>query len=88
MKTEMEISVDISLYPLQDEYVQPIRAFIAAVEKNQNIQVVKNSLSTQVFGKYHDVMSILEKEIFEVFDEFPHSVIVLKIVGNNRNGIL
>lgn len=84
----MEISVDISLYPLQDEYVKPIHAFIEAVEKNQNIQVLKNSLSTQVFGKYHDVMAILEKEIFEVFEEIPHSVFVLKIVGNNRNGIL
>jgi len=82
----MEISVDISLYPLQDEYVKPILAFIAAVEKNKNIVVQRNTLSTQVFGKYHEVMSILEKEIFEVFEEIPHSVFVLKIVGNNRYG--
>lgn len=80
----MEISVDISLYPLQDEYVEPILAFIAAVEKNKHIKIQRNTLSTQVFGKYHDVMSILEKEIFDVFKEIPHSVFVLKIVGNNR----
>ena len=82
----MEISVDISLYPLKDEYVGPIIGFIDAVEKNANITVVKNTLSTQVFGEYKIVMSILEDEIFNVFDELPHSVIVLKIVGNNRLG--
>jgi uncharacterized protein YqgV (UPF0045/DUF77 family) len=82
----MEISVDISLYPLKDEYIGPIINFISAVEKNANITVVKNSLSTQVFGEYKTVMSILEEEIFNVFDELPHSVIVLKMVGNNRLG--
>ena len=80
----MEISVDISLYPLKDEYIDPIIKFIAAVEKNSSIKVVKNSLSTQVFGEYKTVMSIIEDEIFNVFDELPDSVIVLKMVGNNR----
>ncbi len=84
----MEISVDISLYPLQEEFVEPILVFIDAVEKAESIDVVRNSLSTQVFGDYHQIMELLEKEIFNVLDIIPDSVFVLKIVGRNRLGIV
>ena len=83
----MEISVDISLYPLQEGYEKPILAFIAALEKEQSIDVVRNELSTQVHGEYHTIMQLLEKEILSVFDEIPHSIFVIKLVGNNRKGI-
>ena len=83
----MEISVDISLYPLQEGYEEPILAFIAALEKEQSIDVVRNELSTQVHGDYHTIMKLLEKEILSVFDEIPHSIFVIKLVGNNRKGI-
>ena len=83
----MEISVDISLYPLQEGYEEPILAFIAALEKEQSIDVVRNELSTQVHGDYHTIMQLLEKEILSVFDEIPHSIFVIKLVGNNRKGI-
>ncbi|MEN8727982.1 MAG: YkoF family thiamine/hydroxymethylpyrimidine-binding protein [Sulfurovum sp.] len=83
----MEISVDISLYPLQEGYEKPILAFIAALEKEQSIDVVRNELSTQVHGDYHTIMQLLEKEILSVFDEIPHSIFVMKLVGNNRKGI-
>lgn len=83
----MEISVDISLYPLEEGYEEPILAFIAALEKEQSIDVVRNELSTQVHGDYHTIMQLLEKEILSVFDEIPHSIFVIKLVGNNRKGI-
>jgi len=87
MEHKMEISVDISLYPLQEGYEKPILAFIAALEKEQSVDVVRNELSTQVHGEYHTIMQLLEKEILYVFDEIPHSVFVIKLVGNNRKGI-
>ena len=83
----MEISVDISLYPLQAEYEKAILAFIAALEKEQGVDVVRNELSTQVHGEYHTIMQLLEREVFNVFDEIPHSVFAMKFVGNNRKGI-
>lgn len=83
----MEISVDISMYPLQREFEAPILAFIAELEKEQSIEVVRNELSTQVHGDYKVIMSLLEKEMFAVFTEIPDSIFVLKLVGNNRKGI-
>ena len=83
----MEISVDISLYPLQEDYETPIFAFIKGLEKNPKITVKKNQLSTQVYGDYHDVMSLLQNEMYDVFKAIPKSAMVLKFVGNNRADI-
>jgi uncharacterized protein YqgV (UPF0045/DUF77 family) len=83
----MEISVDISMYPLQKEFEVPILAFIAELEKEQSVEVVRNELSTQVHGDYKVIMALLEKEMFSVFTEIPDSIFVLKLVGNNRQGI-
>lgn len=84
----MQISVDISLYPLKEVgYEQPILDFIAALEKEPNIDIVRNELSTQIHGDYAIIMPLLDKEIYSVFEELPDSVFVLKLVGNNRKGI-
>jgi len=84
----MEVSVDISMYPLQQEFEAPILAFIAALEKESSIEVVRNELSTQIHGDYKIIMALLEKEMFSVFTEIPDSIFVLKFVGNNRQGKL
>jgi len=83
----MEISVDVSMYPLQPEFEAPILAFIAMLEKEKSVEVVRNELSTQVHGDYKVIMSLLEKEMFSVFQEIPDSIFVMKFVGNNRRGI-
>ena len=80
----MEISVDISLYPFQENYEAPIFTFIKGLEKNPEITVIKNQLSTQIYGEYHAIMSLLQDEMYEVFKEIPKSAMVLKFVGNNR----
>ena len=84
----MEISVDISMYPLQREFEAPILAFIDMLENEQSVEVVRNELSTQVHGDYKIIMALLEKEMFSVFTEIPDSIFVLKLVGNNRQGKL
>ena len=87
MTTKMDISVDISLYPLKGEYEAAILEFIAALEKEELVEVVRNELSTQIYGEYHTIMRLLEQEILSVFKEIPHSVFVIKLVGNNRRGL-
>ena len=84
----MRISVDISLYPLTEDYVEPILAFIAQLESNSKLIVKRNSLSTQVFGEYRDVMDMLDKEIEVVFSQLPHSVFAMKFIGTDRADIV
>ena len=82
----MEISVDISMYPLQSEYEAPISAFIEKLKQEPTVKVSCNELSTQLHGDYRIIMKILEDEIYSVFKEIPDSIFVLKFVGHNREG--
>ncbi|PHS23079.1 MAG: hypothetical protein COA83_10695 [Methylophaga sp.] len=84
----MRISVDISLYPLNENYIEPILTFIAKLETNPKLIVKRNSLSTQVFGEFGDVMACLNDEIEAVFDVLPASAFVLKMVGSDRADIV
>lgn len=82
----MEISVDISMYPLQKEYEAPISAFIEKLKQEPTVKVSCNELSTQLHGDYRTIMKLLEEEIYAVFNEIPDSIFVLKFVGHNREG--
>lgn len=84
----MRISIDISLYPLTQDYIEPILAFIDHLEENDKLIVKRNSLSTQVFGEYRDVMDVMDKEIEQVFAQLPHSAFVLKMVGTDRADVV
>ena len=84
----MRISVDISLYPLNEDYIEPILSFIKKLETNSKLIVKRNSLSTQVFGEFRDVVACLDDEIEAVFDAIPASVFVLKMVGSDRADVV
>lgn len=76
----MNISIDISYYPLQPEFVSPILDFIHRLQEYDSIKAVKNGMSTQVFGEYFNVMEIITKEIHKSF-KVPHSVFIIKMVN-------
>jgi uncharacterized protein YqgV (UPF0045/DUF77 family) len=82
----MNISVEISYYPLTEEYIPPIKDFISRLNGYESITVKTNGMSTQVFGSYEVVMEILTKEIRKSF-ELPHSVFVMKFVNADLNHI-
>ncbi|MFK5893657.1 MAG: YkoF family thiamine/hydroxymethylpyrimidine-binding protein [Pseudomonadota bacterium] len=78
----MNISVEISYYPLQDEYVQSILEFVDRLKSYTELQIKSTGISTQVFGKYSDVMRVLTLEIEKSFT-IPNSVFVLKIINSD-----
>lgn len=79
----MKTSIDISYYPLNKEYKEPIKKFIKALEDNDKITVKPNKMSTQVFGEFDEVMASVTKCIKNAFD-LPDSIFVLKIINMDR----
>ena len=76
----MNTSIEISYYPLDVEFIPPIKDFIGRLNKHAKLTVKTSGMSTQVFGEYFDVMKILTDEIHKSF-ELPHSVFVMKIIN-------
>ena len=84
----MKTSVEISYYPLNERYIPHIVDFIGRLNTYSKIKCETNTMSTQVFGEYFDVMDAITKEIHKSF-ELPNSIFVLKIINAdlryNRN---
>lgn len=79
----MRISVDISMYPLDENYIGPIKNFIDAINSNPNIKVETNSMSTQLRGEHSEIMPLLTEEMIKVFDEMRASFIIKVIKGKD-----
>jgi uncharacterized protein YqgV (UPF0045/DUF77 family) len=76
----MKISVEISYYPLKEEYLKPIETFIERLQSHKHLFIRVNGMSTQVAGQYDEVIGILQEEIKTAL-ELPHSIFVLKILN-------
>jgi uncharacterized protein YqgV (UPF0045/DUF77 family) len=83
----MNTSVDISYYPLKEEFIPPIKDFINRLNRYEKLTVKTNGMSTQVFGEYDDVMNAVVTEIKKSF-ELPHSVFILKIINADLNHVV
>jgi len=77
----MEIGVEISLYPLADEYHAPIKVFLERLHAAAGLKVVTTSLSTQIFGTYEAVFDALGREIRATLGTLDRAVFVLKVFG-------
>jgi uncharacterized protein YqgV (UPF0045/DUF77 family) len=77
----MNIGVEISLYPLRDEFIPPIRGFIERLNADYGFKVITNDMSTQVFGEYDEVMAALTRELRPTFERDGKSIFVMKVLG-------
>jgi uncharacterized protein YqgV (UPF0045/DUF77 family) len=82
----MDIGVEISLYPLRADFVPAIREFLQRLHGAAGLKVVTNSMSTQLFGPYEQVMEALRREMRPTFEAVAsggsdRAVFVLKVLG-------
>lgn len=55
----MQVSADLSLYPLTEEYEPIIIDYIRRLREQPGIRLATNPLTTQITGSYADVMQAL-----------------------------
>ena len=55
----MIVTVDISLYPLSDEFEPRVIEFIHRLREYPDIEVITNQMSTQLRGEYDAVANAL-----------------------------
>lgn len=84
----MQISAEISMYPLTDDYLPYIKSFIDRLENTQGLSVVGNTISTQIFGEFDLVMDTIKEEIRLSWQEFGRSIFVVKYLGRNLDPVL
>ena len=79
----MYLSVQLSCYPLADDYKPPIRALIERLEQS-GLEVHAGRMSTEMFGEYDEVMKVLSDTMKWSFEKYGKAVFVAKIMEGDR----
>jgi len=82
----MQTAIEISLYPLDTDFIPPIKDFIERLNKYPELRVTTNAMSTQVAGEHGRLFEILAKETATSFGERGRKVFVMKVLGGTANG--
>ncbi len=81
----MRIAVEISLYPLDADYIPPIKDFIDRLAARPGLAVQTNAMSTQVAGEHAQVFAALADETAVTFAAPGRAVFVMKVLGGGAD---
>ena len=79
----MKCSVEISMYPLDVNYIEAVTLFIKNLKKHPNISLEINGISTQIFGDYDNVMTAIQKEMKTSFLLEQKVVFTMKVINSH-----
>ena len=80
----MQLSVEISKYPLVElDYVAAIKDFIERINQHTGLTIETNVMSTQIFGDYDLLMSVINSEMKRSFEQYGTLVFVCKFIPGN-----
>lgn len=74
----MIVALEISLYPLSDDFEKPIDTFLSLIAENKNISIEAGKMSSILSGELSEIMSALSSSMEKVFQTSP-AVFNLKI---------
>ncbi|WP_281541502.1 thiamine-binding protein [Maribacter aestuarii] len=80
----MNISVELTFSPLQDDFESHIINFIKKLRAS-GLTILENPLSTQVYGDYDAVMKVLQTEIKIAFELMDKGLLYMKLVKSDRS---
>lgn len=80
----MNISAELTLLPLKNDFIPEIKKFIKSL-RDTKLKVIENPLSTHVYGDYDTIINLLEKEVKKVFAENESIMIFLKLVKGDKS---
>ena len=75
----MKLSVELSMYPLQNDYKPKIVAFLDFLNENaNNVEIRTSNMSTRVFGDFDEVNKLLNAAMKKSMQDFGKIVFVAK----------
>ena len=76
----MRVSIEVSLYPLNEEYIPVIIDFIHRVQTYEEIQVERSTTCTLLIGEFEQLMKILTAELRHSWEQHGRAVLVAKFL--------
>lgn len=79
----MRISLELSLYPLDDNFLSIIKDIVEKLNADSEVKCMTNNMSTQVFGEYEAVMSLFDRILKYAFETYGKQVFVAKFLNGD-----
>ena len=79
----MDVSLELTLSPLDAGFDQIVLDFIGKLEESE-YAVVRNPLSTHIYGDYRGIMDVVVPLVEETFKQHEHILLYMKIVNGDR----
>jgi uncharacterized protein YqgV (UPF0045/DUF77 family) len=76
----MTLTAELSLYPLNRDYIPIIQAFIDALNDRDGLTVITNAMSTQLRGDHDVVMQAVSDTLRESAARSGEQVLVCKFI--------
>ena len=76
----MKIVAEISMYPLQSDYIPPIDDFLAQLNAEPSVEVKTNRMSTQLYGDHDTVMDLIKRTTRSSRERFGDVAFVIKLL--------
>ena len=80
LNEEIQVTIDISMYPNKDEFIEPINGFIKIINTFPEIKVKTFPTSTVIQGEYAYTMKAAQDAISEAHTKFDKAVYVMKVI--------
>lgn len=75
----MNLSVEISMYPLQDSYLEIINSFLIDINRNtKQLEIRTSNMSTRIFGDFDSVTQLLNSAMRRSMQHYGKIVFVCK----------
>jgi len=79
----MKISLELSLYPLDDNFLSVIQDIVKRLNADDTVVCKTNTMSTQVFGEFDNVMRLLNDTVKYSFETYGKQVFVAKFLNSD-----
>ncbi|MFT2091327.1 hypothetical protein [Paraglaciecola sp. 2405UD69-4] len=80
----MKLVAELSMYPLNEQYLEPIKDFIDRLNSYENIKVSTSATSTIVSGDYLPTMQLLAEEMQRSHKEIGQAIFVCKFLNGDK----
>lgn len=76
----MKVLVEITMYPLRDDYLDAIDEFLESLRGADDVEVSTRRMSTLVYGDYDRVMDLLAQSMRASHDRHGTAAFVFKVI--------
>ena len=84
IENDMQVTIDVSMYPNKEDFIPPIKGFIKEINKYNDLKIITFPTSTVIQGEYDHAMDSIKKTITDCHKKFSNAVYVIKVIPDYK----